>query len=245
MTPMPMPRWMRAPLAVAAAAALLLPTAAAAHEGHTALPPGFEAQTLQIADAKGAKTSLDGVSFTVAPTGDSVTATNTSDAVLEVSGEQAGEPLVRVSASDAEVNESSPQAVGIEGAAVDPEAAAELLDLLYKRAESHWVPLARGGSVTFMDHRAVPGHPPIRAEHELGDVIHEWKVPFTYDGTTYALLGNVTAVEAPATFPWIPVAIAVALVGAGLVVWFLRRRTRRQPAPAAEAAAPRARVTVP
>ena len=233
---------LRATLAAAVAGVVLLPAAAAGHEGHTALPGGFEARTSHIADADGAEVELDGVSFTVAPTGDALTATNTSTATLEVSGEQASEPLVRISADDAAVNEASPQAAGVEGATVDPSEAAELLDLLYKRADATWIPLARGGSVTFMDHRAVPGHEPVRGEYELGDVVHEWKVPFTYDGEPYTLHGNVTAVEAPATFPWI-VAGILGIAAVIAAIWFWRRRSRA-PARTGEQPAHRPPVSV-
>ena len=209
----------------AVALAAVFPGHAAAHDAHTALPEGFVARVGDVQGADGDPVELDAVSFAVAPTGMAITATNTTDSVLEIAGEQAGEPLLRVTATEASVNERSPQAAGVEGASVSPDAAADLLDLLWKRSQPSWVALPRGGSVTFVDHRAVPDHPPVRAEHSVGDVVSTWKLPFTYDGTAYTLRGDVVMTQAPPAVPWPALGAAAASIAAAVLL--ARRRRQR------------------
>jgi hypothetical protein len=72
---------------------VLVAVPAAAHDGHSALPEGFRAEVVNITDSDGRVALLDGVAFAVAPDGMEVTVTNRGDAVVEVTGEQAGEPF--------------------------------------------------------------------------------------------------------------------------------------------------------
>jgi hypothetical protein len=227
-------RWLQALATVGMVAAALVASAAgaAAHEGHGPLPEGFRAEVAGVVDGDGAAAQLPGVAFAVEPDGIGVTVTNTGDQELVVAGEQAGEPLLRLTAAAASVNAASPQAVDVEGASVDPEAAASLMDLVWERVEPQWVALPSGGSVTFIDHRAAPAHVPDRGEFATGDVAGEWRMDFTHDGVPYTVDGRIVAVDVPGGAVRIALgllAAAALLVGATIV----RARRRRTGAPAA------------
>jgi hypothetical protein len=206
-------------------ATLLLAAPADAHDGHEPLPEGFRAEITRVVDASGAEVSLEGVTFAVAPGGIGATVTNSGERLLEVVGEQGGEPLLRVTATEAAVNETSPQAADVEGAVVDPAAVASLQDLAWGRVPPVWVPLSAGGTVTWIDHRAAPGHPPARADFSTGDVAAEFQMGFLYDGESYQALGQVVAVPGgDAGVPWLPIgAGALVLIAVGVAVLNRRR----------------------
>jgi hypothetical protein len=173
---------------------------AEAHAQHQQLSEGFEARIAGVVDAQGAPASPD-LQATMAADGTLVTVTYDGPAELVVLGEQASEPLIRMSGGRAQVNASSPQAVQVRGADVDPAMAAELIDLVWERAPEQWVALDEGSTVSFMDHRAVPGHPPLREEFSAGEIAAEWRIPLLLDGAGYSLTGDVVAVgAAPAAF---------------------------------------------
>ncbi|MPZ72374.1 MAG: hypothetical protein GEU74_03965 [Nitriliruptorales bacterium] len=111
MTAMSLCRVPRA-LAAAFAAVLVSVAPAAAHEDHTGLPDGFAAQVTDMQDAERLAAELDRVAFSVTTDGTAVTVTNETASLLEVAGEQAGEPLLRLTADEATVNDRSPQAAG-------------------------------------------------------------------------------------------------------------------------------------
>lgn len=187
-------RWV---LLALGAITLLIATAgpAAAHAEHSPLPEGFEARITGVTDAAGSPAS-PGAQFTMAADGARVSVTYTGADELVIYGEQAAEPLVRITGGVAAVNAASPQAVQVEGATTDPAAAAELMDLVWERVPPAWEPLT-ADTVAFMDHRAVPGHPPVRGDFEEGDVAAGWSIPFTIGGTDYNLTGEVVAVAVP------------------------------------------------
>jgi hypothetical protein len=210
---------MRAATLVLLAAVLVLALPVRAHEGHSALPEGFRAEVVTITTADGEPATLPGVAFAVDDDGMGLTVENSTPTVLEVMGERAGEPLVRVTARAASVNETSPQAADVTGARVDPDAVAPLVDLAWGRVEPVWVALPAGGTVSFVDHRAAPGHPPDRAEHRAGDVAGEWRVAFSYDGEPYQANGRIVAVGDDAggggLLLWVGVGLAILAVGGG------------------------------
>jgi hypothetical protein len=188
-------RWALVALGIVA---LLVVTAtpADAHAEHGALPEGFEARITQVVDGAG-DVAAPGPEFAVAADGARVTVSYRGDEELVVFGEQANEPLLRIIHGIATVNSASPQAVQVEGADVNPAAAAELIDLVWDRAPAVWEPVTTGATVSFMDHRAVPGHSPVRADYRAGDVAATWNIPFTVDGVEYSLTGEVVAAEVP------------------------------------------------
>jgi hypothetical protein len=188
-------RWALVALGIVA---LLVVTAtpADAHAEHGALPEGFEARITQVVDGAGG-VAAPGPEFAIAPDGARVTVSYRGADELVIFGEQANEPLVRISDGIATVNAASPQAVQVEGADVDPAAAAELIDLVWDRAPAVWEPVTTGATVSFMDHRAVPGHSPVRADYRPGDVAANWSIPFTLGGAEYSLTGEVVAAEVP------------------------------------------------
>lgn len=167
----------------AAGAALLLvllvvlAAPAVAHNGHEPLPDGFRAQITAIVDEGGKPVDLPGVDVDVATAGIGLTVSNSTARPLELAGEQAGEPLVRVTADSAQVNQASPQAADVEGATVDAAAVADLMDLAWKRAKADWVALPEGGRISMIDHRGAPGHPPVRAEYASGETVGTFNIP--------------------------------------------------------------------
>lgn len=211
-------------------AILLAAAPAAAHNGHAALPDGFRASVTSYVDAQGRAADLPGIDFVVAEGGIGLTVTNTTSRVVEVTGEQAGEPLVRVTADRAAVNQASPQAADVEGATVDRAAAAELLDLVWQRAPADWVALPRAGTVTVLDHRGAPGHAPVRSDYDTGDVAAEFGIDFTVDGTPYRALGAITAVEPAGGSSRLPVLVVAALVILSVLGLWLRASSARRPA---------------
>jgi hypothetical protein len=229
-------------VAMLACAWVLLAQPAFGHEGHQALPDGFRAQIAGIEDAEGGRTTLEGIEFDVVADGTALTVTNATDAVLEVTGEQAVEPLVRLSSGRADVNERSPQAATVQGATVDASAVAELLDLIHQRAEPRWVALPAANAVTFMDHRATLGHAPVRADYDTGEVAGAWSVRFSVGGVPYTLVGEVVAV-APAAGgpPWVAIAAATAGLIAVLAIALNRRSAHEG---STTSSAPRERVGV-
>ena len=228
---------LRHPAAVAVLlGVLLVPAVASAHEGHAALPDDLRAQITQLQDASGRPADLPGVTFSVAPGGIGLTVRNTGSQVVEVTGEQAGEPLLRVTADKAWVNQASPQAKDVAGATVDPDAAGELIDLLWDRVPADWVPLPEGGSVFLLDHRGAPGHAPAPG-YGVGDVVGEFGIDFTIGGTAYAAAGAITAVTPPETpglsTLWITAGIVVAAALALMLAraWWTRRPASDRGAP--------------
>jgi hypothetical protein len=218
---------------VAALGALLLTASpAGAHAGHQSLPEGFVPEIVAVLDEAGNVVTLPDVVFTVAADGIGATVTNTGERVVEVLGEQGGEPLIRVTASEAWVNEVSPQAVDVEGAVVDPDAVASLQDLAWGRVPPTWVALPAGGTVSWIDHRAAPGHPPVRADYSAGDVAAEWWLGFSHDGGAYRLQGQIVAVavDGEGGAPWRSIGVIVGLlllVGGSAALILERRRLRR------------------
>jgi hypothetical protein len=228
-------RWALVALGIVA---LLIATAtpADAHAEHGALPEGFEARITQMVDGAGA-VAAPGPEFAIAPDGARLTVSYRGADELVVFGEQANEPLVRISDGVATVNAASPQAVQVDGADVDPAAAAELIDLVWERAPAVWEPLTTGGTVSFMDHRAVPGHTPVRADYGSGDVAANWDIPFTVGGVEYSLTGEVVATEMPGggSSRALTVALGGVLFGLLIAVFAVRgyRTVRRRRRPVA------------
>lgn len=211
------------PLSVLVLVVVLGPAGAAAHQGHPPLPDDLRAAVTELRPEAGEAVDLEGVTFAVAPGGIGLTVTNTGTGVLEVTGEQAGEPLLRVTDDKAWVNQTSPQAKDVAGAMVDPEAVAELIDLLWDRVPADWVRLPDGGSATVIDHRGAPGHRPDPG-YQVGDVVGDFGIDFTYDGEPYRATGTITAVTPPAVeSPWRPALFAGAglllVMAAGVAVW--------------------------
>lgn len=214
-------------------ATVLFARPAHAHDGHQPLPDGFRAAVTGMTDAEGATAVLDDVGFQIEPQGIGLTVTNRGPRLLEVTGEQAGEPLLRLTADRAWVNQASPQAVDVRGADVDPAAAAALIDLVWKRAPADWVALPDGGSVFVMDHRGAPGHAPARADYETGAQVAQFGVGFTYDGSDYRAVGTITAV--PPTggtgVPVLPLVAAFTLVAVVAGTASGRRAARNRATP--------------
>ena len=224
---------MRTLVLVAAVTTLgLLAAPAAAHQNHSPLPEGFRAEATGITDARGTPVALDDVAFRVAADGVGLTVTNRTATVLEITGEQAGEPVVQVTATSAVVNEVSPQAAGVEGATVDPAAAAPLTDLVRGQVPPRWLSLPTAGEVTLMDHRAAM-EAPVRSEYDTGDVVGDWKVAFTYGGRPHLLMGRVVAVPVAGQggVGWWLWAV-VAVLAAGVAALLLTRRAPSAAAPA-------------
>ena len=215
-------RWV---LLALGAITLLVATAtpAAAHAEHSPLPDGFEARVTDVIDAAGNPAS-PGPEFAMAADGARVSVTYAGAEELIVFGEQTSEPLVRITAGVAAVNAASPQAVQVEGATVDPAAAAELIDLVWERVPPAWEPLT-GATVAFMDHRAVPGHAPVRGDFRDGDVAASWSIPFTVGGTEYSLTGDVVAVPVAGSGGDAGLIVGGAvLLGLGLAVFAVKGR---------------------
>jgi hypothetical protein len=232
-------------LALGAIAMLVLTAApAGAHAEHAPLPEGFAARIAQVIDANGGTATPD-VEFTMAADGAAVSVVYRGSEELVILGEQAAEPLVRIAGGEASVNAASPQAVQVAGATVDPAAAADLIDLVWDRVPPAWEPVASGTTVTFMDHRAVPGHTPTRADYRPGDVAGSWSIPFTLGGAEYHLTGDVVAVELPASSSGSSRELVVVTGGVLfvlLIVVFVARRVRglrrrTQPATSSDTAA--------
>lgn len=214
--------------------AVLVATAAPAngHAEHEPLPDGFQAQITQVLGPDGQPAPAAGPEFTMAPDGGRLSVSYRGAEELIIFGEQANEPLVRIAGGVAHVNAASPQATKVDGASVDPAAAAELIDLVWDRVPPAWEPITSGATVSFMDHRAVPGHPPVRADYREGEVAATWSIPFSLDGADYTLNGEVVAVEQAnaglSTDLIVTVAVVLLvllIVGYALREW--RRITRR------------------
>ena len=207
-------------VAVTIGVGLLLPTAIAgpawAHVDHPPLPAGLRADITGIADAQGGEVSLDDVTINVAPDGSRLTLSNRGRTPLVLLGEQAGEPVVRLTAQSAEVNATSPQAKEVEGAVVDAEAEADILDLFQGEAPAQWVPLADGATVTLGDHRGAP-------EEAAGG--GSFSVGFLYGGERYDARGTLTVVDVPGPAPaFVAVTGALAALAVVAVVILVRRR---------------------
>lgn len=166
---------------------------ARAHAEHEPLPEGFQARIAQVVDAGGQPAALP-VRFTMTADGARVSVSYDGAKELIIFGEQAAEPLIRMAAGAVMVNAASPQARQVDGADVDPAAAAQLIDLVWDRVPPAWEPVARGGTVSFRDHRAVPGHPPARTDFVQGDIARTWSIPFSLGGLQYSVTGDVVAV---------------------------------------------------
>lgn len=227
-------RWAAACLA---AVGLLVVTAgpAHAHADHPPLTEDFHAHITQVTAEDGtavAPDDLDGINFAISPNGNRVTVTNEGDGELIIPGEQAVEPLLRLTSDGVDVNAASPQAVLVEGTDVDPATAADLLDLVWDRVEPDWVPVTDASTVSFLDHRAVPGHPPERSRFATGDVVTTWRIPFILEGSPYVLNGEVVAAEVPGGSGRLLVAalILAGMLATAAVTVKRRRMARRTPA---------------
>jgi hypothetical protein len=224
--------------AVTACTALMLMLAmagaAAAHAGHKPLPEGFASRVVGIVDLAGAPVDLPQLTWQPAVNGIGLSVVSTDARVVQIAGEQAGEPFLRVSADLVEVNARSPQAADVEGSGVDPAAAAELVDLLQGNAPPEWVRLEDVGTAAWIDHRPIGhAHAPDRSAYRSGERSEEWEVAFSLDGVPHRLVGEVIATGPDPGAPWLLLgagALGLAAMAAGGLVW--RRRRRAAPAPA-------------
>jgi hypothetical protein len=216
----------------ALALGMLLVTAGAvaAHAGHKPLPEGFASKVVGVMDLAGAPVDLPGVTWQPAGNGMGLSIASADARVVQIAGEQAGEPLLRVSAELVEVNARSPQAADVDGSGVDPARAAELVDLLQGNAPPEWVRLEAAGTASWLDHRPIGhAHEPDRSAYRSGERSEEWEVAFSVDGVPHRLVGEVIAVGDDPTSPWLLAGGAGAglvLALAGGVGWTVRRRRR-------------------
>lgn len=184
--------------------------------------------------------ALDGVRWTVHTGGLLVEVENTSATPLIVHGYE-GEPYLRVGPDGVQRNRRSPTTYLNDDrfarqlrrdivarapampADVDPTAPPDWVHLhdrpraFWHDHRTHWMspappafvevgPLAR----TMMALRLVG--PVGRADDDAG-VFLEWEVPFTVEGRTHVLAGEMAWVDAPAAWPWLAAATVLVLPG--------------------------------
>ncbi len=177
--------------------ALINPAPAAAHiAGSGGSPSNYRTEVTAIRPA------VPSVAVTVGPGGQWVRVTNQGAAELVILGYR-GEPFLRLSQNQVEVNELSSTAAetgqtrGIP-ASQDPA------------TEPRWVQLRDGDSVTWTDARI---EPPLESQPASGF----WELPLVVDGQQATVLGTRELIPPPSPWPWVAglglLAAAIAAIG--------------------------------
>lgn len=228
---------------LAAAVVVLAPSPAAAHTRTE--------ETLNIDSTITGEPAVDGVAWTVHTGGLLLEVENRSGRTLVIEGYD-GEPYLRIDADGVTRNRRSPatylNAETGGDVAVPPRADPD--------AEPEWVRVAGEPSWVWHDHRThwmSPEPPPWVDTHPLSRLLmragyvgpigdaggrdgpfSEWAVPFTVDGQSHRLEGELRWEPAPAAWPWWLLAAGLALPGlAGLRSAEARRDDDRLLRPAA------------
>jgi hypothetical protein len=197
--------------------ALIVPAAAAAHEGN----PNFRSEITAFAPAAAA----EGLSATIQNFDDNVEMVNRTGKAVLVEGYE-GEPYVRFSADGTvEVNLNSPSYYLNE----DRFAEVEVPDRADPDAEPEWEVLREDGIYSWHDHRShymAEGTPPQVKDESEKTKVFDYSIPLRVDGRPVEMNGTLTWVGQDSGFPVLPFAGLVVLIllgAAGLAVMRSRR----------------------
>ena len=197
----------RLPLLLAVlVAALLAPTTALAHSGETG---GTDYRSTITAVPAGVEARIIGGD-------DRIEITRTDAAEVLIPG-YGGEPYLRLDAQGTWENRNSP-AVALN----DVRRTSEAIPNAATKIAPDWVQIGTGTSVVFHDHRAhwMGSQAPakVRADPDREQLLYDWSIPLTIDGTAAEIRGDVTWLGLPLTWLWWTIT-ALAVIAAVVVGW--------------------------
>lgn len=178
--------------------ALINPIPAAAHiVGTGGTPTNYRTTLTAIRPA------VSSVGVTVGLGGEWARVTNQGAGTIMIPGSR-GEPFLRLSHSQVEVNQLSSTAAATGLTPVAPASSDPT-------TEPRWTRLSDGNSVTWTDARVAPPAPP-QSERASGT----WALPLVVDGRQVIALGTRDLVPPPSPWPWLAALALLIVVVAGI-----------------------------
>jgi len=202
--------------------AMLMPSAANAHEGN----PNYRSEITSIKPASLA----DGLQATIQNFDDNVELVNRTGEEVVIKGYD-GEPYVRIGADGlVEVNLNSPTYYLNE----DRFAAVEVPERADAKAEPAWEEVGDSGIYSWHDHRShymALGTPSQVKDESKETKIFDYSIPITVGGRPAALDGTLTWVGKQSGFPIMPFIALAAVIVIGAVGLSVVRNRRRDDDP--------------